>query len=203
MKSVRDVIEGAVDAGVEILTLYAFSTENWQRPPKEVSALMGLLKLYARKERAELKDQGVEVHVLGEMDRLDDGTRQAVEGIVDATRGGEALRLNLMISYGGREEILRAARALVEKARDGELDPDEIDESALEAELFTAGLPDPDLLIRTSGERRLSNFLLWQLAYAEWYTAPVLWPDFRRENLFEAIVDYQHRERRFGRVSAP
>lgn len=203
MKSVRDVIEGAVEAGVDILTLYAFSTENWQRPAEEVSALMGLLKLYARKERAELRKQGVEVWVLGELERLDPGTREAVVGIQEATRGGDALRLNLMISYGGREELLRATRALAREVEEGRLEADAIDEEALEARLFTAGLRDPDLLIRTSGERRLSNFLLWQLAYAEWHISPVLWPDFRREDLFEAILDYQRRERRFGRVSTP
>jgi undecaprenyl diphosphate synthase len=203
MKSVRDVIEGAVEAGVGTLTLYAFSTENWQRPPQEVSALMGLLKLYARRERAELRRQGVEVWVLGELERLDDATRDAVVGIQEATRGGRALRLNLMISYGGREELVRAARALAREAAEGRLDPDEVDEEAVEGALFTAGLSHPDLLIRTSGERRLSNFLLWQLAYAEWHISSVLWPDFRREDLYEAILDYQRRERRFGRVSAP
>jgi len=203
MKSVRDVIEGAVDAGVEILTLYAFSTENWARPPQEVSALMGLLQLYARKERAELRKQGVEVHILGELERLDDRTRAAVEGIAEATRGGDALRLNLMISYGGREELVRAARQLALRVAEGELDADEVDEEAVEGALFTAGLPDPDLLIRTSGERRLSNFLLWQLAYAEWHISPVLWPDFRREDLYAAILDFQRRERRFGRVPSP
>lgn len=203
IKSVRDVIEGCVEAGVRILTLYAFSTENWQRPPREVTALMGLLKLYARKERADLRKKGVEVHILGELDRLDEGTRDAVEGIQEETRGGDALRLNLMISYGGREELLRASRALARKVEEGSLEVEDIDEEILEGELFTAGLPDPDLLIRTSGERRLSNFLLWQLAYAEWHISPVLWPDFRREDLFEAILDYQRRERRFGRVSTP
>ncbi len=203
MKSVRDVIEGCVDAGVGILTLYAFSTENWARPIEEVTALMGLLKLYARKERRELRRQGVELHVLGELDRLDEGTREAVMGLQHATEGGTELRVNLMISYGGREELVRATRALARKVAAGELTAGDIGEEELEAELFTAGLPDPDLLIRTSGERRLSNFLLWQLAYAEWHISPVLWPDFRREELFEAIVDYQRRDRRFGRVPTP
>jgi undecaprenyl diphosphate synthase len=143
------------------------------------------------------------VWVLGELERLDDATRDAVVGIQEATRGGRALRLNLMISYGGREELVRAARALAREAAEGRLDPDEVDEEAVEGALFTAGLSHPDLLIRTSGERRLSNFLLWQLAYAEWHISSVLWPDFRREDLYEAILDYQRRERRFGRVSAP
>ena len=203
MKSVREVIEGAGDAGSQILTLFAFSTENWQRPRQEVSALMGLLKLYARREREDLKRQGVEVHVLGDLDRMDLATREAVDTIVEGTRGGTRLRLNLMISYGGREEIIRATRALAERVARGELAADAIDESAFESVLFTAGLPDPDLLIRTSGEQRISNFLLWQLAYTELFISTVLWPDFTREHLFEAVLDYQRRERRFGRVSAP
>jgi undecaprenyl diphosphate synthase len=203
MKSVREVIEGCVEAGVRILTLFAFSTENWQRPAREVSALMSLLQLYARKERAELRRQGVEVHVLGELDRVDATTRRAVDTIVDGTRGGTELRLNLMISYGGREEILRSVRDLARRVAAGALSVEDIDEDTFAATLFTAELPDPDLLIRTSGENRISNFLLWQLAYTEMHISPVLWPDFTREHLFEAVLDYQRRERRFGRVSAP
>ena len=200
MKAVRETIEGAVEAGVRILTLFAFSTENWNRPQQEVSALMNLLQLYARKEKAELRDQGVEVHVLGDLERVDRPTRRAVDAIVDGTRGGTSLRLNLMISYGGREELLRAARLLAERVRRGDLEPDEIDERAVEGVLFTRGLPNPDLLVRTSGEHRISNFMLWQLAYTELHITPVLWPDFGREELFEAVLDFQRRERRFGRV---
>jgi undecaprenyl diphosphate synthase len=202
MKAVREVIEGAVEAGVPVLTLFAFSTENWQRPPREVSALMGLMQLYARKELGLLKSQGIEVHVLGDLDRVDAATRSAVQEIVEGTRGGRALRLNLMLSYGGREELVRSARMLAERVRSGEIGSDEIDEHMLEDGLFTRGLPDPDLLIRTSGEHRISNFMLWQLAYTELHITPVLWPDFGREHLFEAILDYQRRERRFGRVVA-
>jgi len=202
MKSVRETIEGALEAGIEVLTLFAFSTENWNRPQQEVSALMSLLQLYARRERDELKRQGVEVHVLGDLDRIDDQTRRAVDTIVEGTLGGTELRLNLMISYGGREEIIRSARILTERVARGELLPEEIDDEALSSTLFTAGLPDPDLLIRTSGEYRLSNFMLWQLAYTELYVSQVLWPDFDRESLFEAVLDYQRRERRFGRVGA-
>lgn len=203
MKSVREAIEGAVESGVEILTLFAFSTENWNRPVQEVSALMGLLQLYARRERAELKRRGVEVHVLGQLDRIDGSTRKAIDTIVNGTRGGTELRLNLMISYGGREEIVRSARILAERVARGEMDPSEIDKDALAATLFTEGLPDPDLLIRTSGEYRISNFMLWQLAYTELHISPVLWPEFGREHLFEAVLDYQRRERRFGRVEVP
>lgn len=203
MKSVREATEGCVDAGVRILTLFAFSTENWQRPRAEVSALMALLQRYARKEEESLRRQGVEVHVLGELDRVDPATKAAVNQIVTNTRGGDRLRLNLMISYSGREEILRATRALAARAAAGELDPATIDESVFQQSLFTGDLPDPDLLIRTSGEFRLSNFLLWQMAYTELHITSVLWPDFNRESLFQAVQDYQRRERRFGRVIAP
>ena len=139
---------------------------------------------------------------LGELSRIDHATQKAVDTIVDGTRGGGSLRLNLMISYGGREEIVRSVRELARRVADGEMTLDEIDEASFQDTLFTAGVPDPDLLIRTSGEYRISNFLLWQLAYTELHISPVLWPDFTRENLFAAVEDYQRRERRFGRVSA-
>ena len=200
MKSVRETIEGAAEAGIKILTLFAFSTENWNRPRKEVSSLMSLLQYYARKERDSLKHQGIEVHVLGETERFDDQTREAVDLIVEGTKGGQTLRLNLMISYGGREEILRSVRILAEQVDQGELTVDDIDEDALRKTLFTVNLPDPDLLIRTSGEYRISNFMLWQVAYTELHITPVLWPDFCREHLFEAVLDYQRRDRRFGLV---
>jgi undecaprenyl diphosphate synthase len=201
MEAVREVVEGAGDAGIGVLTLFAFSTENWYRPGPEITALMGLLRVYAGKERRSLCDRGVEVHVLGELDRLDRGTRKAVDDLVQGTRGGSALRLNLMISYSGRGELVRAARLLARRVSEGTLEPDDIDEAAIESVLFTAGLPDPDLLIRTSGERRISNFLLWQLAYTELHTSPVLWPDFSRDDLYRAVLDYQSRDRRFGRVT--
>ena len=203
MKAVREVVEGAVETGIRVLTLFAFSTENWRRPEEEVSALMSLLQLYARKEGHELRRQGVEVRVLGELDRVDRATRRAVDTIVGGTRGGSALRLNLMISYGGREEIIRATRELARRVAAGELTPEQVDEDVFSSALFTTGLPDPDLLIRTSGEYRISNFLLWQLAYTELFMSPVLWPDFSRHHLFEAVLDYQRRERRFGTVGAP
>jgi undecaprenyl diphosphate synthase len=202
MKSVRESVEGAVEAGIEILTLFAFSTENWHRPGTEISALMGLLELYAKKEGADLARRGVEVHVLGELERVAPAARRAVDALVERTRGGGRMRLNLMISYGAREEILRAARVLAEKVARGELAPEQIDEQSFRAELFTGEMPDPDLLIRTSGEYRISNFLLWQLAYTELHITSVLWPDFTREDLYAAVRDYQRRERRFGRVKA-
>jgi len=202
MRAVREVVEAAADAGVEVLTLYAFSQENWGRPPAEVSALMALLELYVRREREDLRGKGVEVHMIGEVDRLSQRTRRAMESLVDHTAGGQRLRLNLAISYGSRTEIVNAARRLAERVLDGTLVPGEIDEELFGRHLYTAGDPDPDLLIRTSGEMRISNFMLWQLAYSEIHVTPVLWPDFTREHLFGAIRDFQRRERRFGRVLA-
>ena len=200
MKSVRETIEGATEAGIKIITLFAFSTENWNRPQKEVASLMSLLRRYARKELDSLKRQGVEVHVLGEAERFDDRTRDAVAMIVDGTKGGGTLRLNLMISYGGREEILRSVKILAERVAQGELTVDDLDEEVLHQTLFTVNVPDPDLLIRTSGEYRISNFMLWQIAYTELHITPILWPDFNREHLFEAVLDYQRRDRRFGLI---
>jgi len=200
MKAVREAVEGASEAGVQILTLFAFSTENWHRPRREITALMGLLQHYAEREREELRNRGVQVRVLGDLERMDAATRGAVCRIMESTAEGTGLRLNLMISYSGREELVRCARLLAERVARGEMRPEEIDEAAIQDHLFTRGLPDPDLLIRTSGELRISNFMLWQLAYTEIHITPVLWPDFTRDHLFAAVRDYQRRERRFGRV---
>jgi len=202
MKSVREVVEGALEAGVEVLTLFAFSEENWQRPTTEVSALMDLLEEYIASEAAELKDQGVVVHVLGDRTKLVAGASAAVERVERDTRGGLRLSLNLCISYSSRAELARAARLLAEEVVRGTRRLDEVDEEALREKLYTAPWRDPDLLIRTSGEQRLSNFLLWQLAYTELFITPVLWPDFNRRVLYQAILDYQQRERRFGKVTA-
>jgi undecaprenyl diphosphate synthase len=200
MQSVREVVEGALAAGVEVLTLFAFSQENWQRPADEIFALMELLEEYIAREMTDLKSQGVTVRFLGDLDRLPESQRSAVDRLMTHTDGGSKLALNICISYGSRAELTRAARLLAEEVRAGQLDPSEIDEEAIGQRLYTAAFPDPDLLIRTSGELRLSNFLLWQLAYAEMYVTPVLWPDFRRQDLFEAILEYQRRDRRFGKV---
>jgi undecaprenyl diphosphate synthase len=201
MKVVRETIEASIEAGIEILTLFAFSTENWQRPEEEVHALMALLKIYAERERDELRESGVEVHVLGDMTPLDGEAREAVRMIQEVTAGGSRLRLNLMISYSGRAEILEATRALARRVEAGELSAEDIDQETFSRALFTGGLPDPDLLIRTSGEFRISNFMLWQLAYAEMHITPVLWPDFTRDDLFLAVEEFRRRERRFGRVT--
>ena len=202
MKAVREAVEGAIAAGIEVLTLFAFSEENWNRPPMEIGALMGLLEEYIARETAELRASGVEVHVIGDVARLNTAGRDAVDRLIDGTRGGTRLQLNLAISYSSRAEIARAARRLAEDVLQGRLALEDVDEESLSLRLYTAGVPDPDLLIRTSGEQRISNFLLWQLAYTELYMTPALWPDFTRRDLFEAVIDYQGRERRFGRVTA-
>jgi len=202
MKAVREAVEGAIDAGVEVLTLFAFSEENWNRPAPEISALMDLLEEYIAKEVAELHGQGVQVHVLGDRSRLTPGGRAAVERVERETAAGTKLHLNLCISYSSRGEIARAARLLAEEVLKGTKKLEDIDEEAIRSKLYTAPWGDPDLLIRTSGEQRLSNFLLWQLAYTELYITPVLWPDFNRRTLLDAILDYQRRDRRFGKVTA-
>jgi undecaprenyl diphosphate synthase len=201
MRAVREVIQGCLDADVGVLSLFAFSQENWQRPAVEIDALMSLLEEYIAREVDNLRSKRVSVRILGDVERLAPGARQAVDRIMAETAGGEDLALNLCISYSSRAEITRAARQLAEEVAAGRLDPADIDEDAVARRLYTAPWPDPDLLIRTSGEMRISNFLLWQLAYAELYVTPVLWPDFTRRHLFEAILEFQRRDRRFGRVS--
>jgi undecaprenyl diphosphate synthase len=201
-RSVREAVEASLHAGVEVLTLFAFSQENWQRPPAEIDALMTLLEEYIASEAEELRREGVAVRMLGDLERLAPSSRAAVDRIEAATRGGTRLALNVCISYGSRAEIVRAARRLAERVANGELIASAIDEAAFAAELYTAEWPDPDLLVRTSGEMRISNFLLWQVAYAELHVTPVLWPDFTREDFYAAVLDFQRRDRRFGRVSA-
>lgn len=200
MQAVREVVAGCLDAGVGYLSLFAFSTENWQRPPSEVTALMGLLEEYVAKETDELAEKGVRVVAMGELQRLEEPSLAALQRVTERTAGGDRLVLNLCISYSSRAEITRAARRLAADVVAGRRQVEQIDEEAVASQLYTNELPEPDLLIRTSGELRLSNFLLWQLAYAELYVTPVLWPDFRRAHLFEAILDFQRRDRRFGRV---
>ncbi len=202
MKSVREVVEGAIEVGLEVLSLFAFSQENWQRPAGEVSALMSLLEEYIQRETDELDEQGVQVRMLGELDRLTPAAAAAVDRVMKQTAHNSKLRLNLFISYGARAEIVRAARLLAAEVADGRRKMEEIDERAIASKLFTSDCPDPDLLIRTSGEQRISNFLLWQVAYTELYISSVLWPDFSRRELYEAILDFQSRDRRFGRVPA-
>ena len=202
MRAVREVVEGAVEVGLEAISLFAFSQENWQRPTTEITALMSLLEEYIARDADELHARGVRVRALGALERLTPNAASAVEQVVARTAGNDRLTFNLFISYSGRAELVRAARLLAEEAAAGRLDPAAIDESTFAARLYTDGCPDPDLLIRTSGEQRISNFLLWQMAYSELYLSPVLWPDFTRRDLYQAIRDFQLRERRFGRVPA-
>jgi undecaprenyl diphosphate synthase len=201
MKAVREVVEGALEVGLEALSLFAFSQENWQRPPGEINALMSLLEEYIQREADSLHEQGVRVMVLGDIDRLTPPARAAVDRVTSQTAGNTKLTLNLFISYGSRAELTRAARLLAEDVAAGRIAADQVDEAAFAAKLYTHGCPDPDLLIRTSGEQRISNFLLWQLAYTELFISPVLWPDFSRVSLYEAILDFQQRDRRFGKVA--
>ena len=202
MKAVRRSVEGALEAGISHLTLYAFSRENWERPAAEVRALMALLVEYVEREGQELLSNGVRVRVFGDRDRLSSEARQSVEVLERTTAPGTSLQLNIAISYGARDEILGAVRRLAAEASRGEIDPEAIDAAMFESHLQTSGIPDPDLLIRTSGEMRISNFLLWQIAYSELYVTPVLWPDFDKQDLYEAILEYRRRERRYGRVEA-
>jgi undecaprenyl diphosphate synthase len=202
MKAVRAAVEGSIAAGVEILSLFAFSQENWERPATEVSSLMSLLDEYISSQADELHQEGVRVRILGDLSRITGPAANAIGRVTGLTEANDRLALNLFISYGSRAEIAAAARSLAADAASGKLRPDEITEDHFETRLLTAGMPDPDLLIRTSGEQRISNFLLWQLAYAELFMSPVLWPDFRKKHLYEAILDFQNRERRYGRVTA-
>jgi len=202
MKSVRAVIEAAGDLGIQALTLYAFSKENWKRPHGEVQALMGLLRHYMKAEREELIERGARIEAIGDLDQLEDVAREELDRLIEATAHCNRLRVTLALSYGGRAEIVEAARRIARAAIAGELDPGALDETAFAGFLYSPDLPDPDLLVRTSGEMRISNFLLWQIAYAELYVTETLWPDFGRAAFFEAIEEYQSRERRFGRVMA-
>ena len=197
-ESVRVAITTAVDLGVQYLTLYGFSIENWKRPMAEVSALMGLLRLYLRKELNELDERGVRLRFIGERERLAPDIVALIEEAELRTAPNSTLNLIVALSYGARQEITAAARELARQAAAGEIDLDAIDEGALAGQLATAGIPDPDLVIRTSGEKRVSNFLLWQLAYAELVFIDTLWPDFSRGDLEEAIHESHRRERRYG-----
>ena len=199
-ESARAVIKAASRAGVKYLTLFGFSSENWKRPSGEVLDLMGLLRLYLRKELAELHKQGVKFSVIGDRARLPEDVQDLVTAAEQRTRDNMGLNLVLALSYGGRVEIVNAARTLAEQVQAGTLDPADISEDLFAENLETTHIPDPDLLIRTSGEKRISNFLLWQCAYTEFVFTDTLWPDFRAEAFDEAIAEFQSRERRFGAV---
>jgi len=201
IESVRKAVEACGDLGIEVLTLYTFSRENWKRPKWEISALMQLLVRTINSEIEDLIRKNVKVICIGNLNDLPEPTRASMSALIEQTSGNTGLILNLALSYGGRAEIIDAVVEIANKVRQGELDPAQIDDSVFESYLQTAGLPDPDLIIRTSGEFRISNFLLWQVAYAEIYVTSTLWPDFRKRHLLEAIKNYLGRERRFGKVT--
>jgi undecaprenyl diphosphate synthase len=201
VRSVREVSEAAAELGVRYLTLYAFSTENWRRPAHEVNALMRLLVQTIHRERKTLRENRIRLATIGDTAGLPERTALALQEAIAETAGHDRMTLTLALNYSARMEMTRAARLLAQEVRDGQLSPDAIDEEQISRHLFTSGIPDPELLIRTSGEYRVSNFLLWQIAYAELHFTQVMWPDFRKEHLYQAILDYQNRERRFGRIS--
>jgi undecaprenyl diphosphate synthase len=200
--AVRETVRNASGLGIRYLTLYAFSSENWSRPAAEVSDLMGLLKLFIRRDLAELHRSNVEVRIIGDRNSLKQDIRKLLEDAEILTRGNTAMTLLIAFNYGSRDEIVRAAAKIALDVSEGRLSPQDVGAAALSARLDTAGIPDPDLVIRTSGEQRLSNFLLWQAAYAEFVFLPCLWPDFDRDQLIGALAEYEGRERRFGGIEA-
>ena len=204
IEAVRATVETCARIGIDVLTLYAFSVENWKRPRHEIETLWRLLRVYMRKELPDLVRNNIRLAVVGRLDGLPPKVREEIRGAVDATQSSTGMKVNLALNYGGRSELVDAVNALLDEARlTGSLRTLRVDEEKLAAHLYTAGLPDPDLLIRTSGEMRVSNFLLWQIAYSEIYVTETLWPDFGRKDLLEAILDYQKRERRFGGLAVP
>jgi len=200
--SVQEIVECAAEWGVEVLTLYAFSTENWKRPADEVGGLMGLLKNYLQKELIRMLKNDIRLTCIGDIAKLPKDVRDVLESTIKKTAGNKKLTLNLALSYGGRAELIRGIRTIADEVRLGTLSVTDIDEACIDSHLYTADLPDPDLLIRTGGEARLSNFLLWQASYAEIYFTDAMWPEFREDAFAAAIAEYQGRERRFGQTSA-
>ncbi|PHR23483.1 MAG: isoprenyl transferase [Desulfotalea sp.] len=199
-ESVKKIVEVCREVGIGYLTLYAFSSENWRRPETEVSGLMSILKHYLQSELSQMQKNGIRLVSIGDRERLPKGVRDSLAAVSEATKSNRKLTLNLALSYGGRDEIVRAVRKISKKCTDGILNADAICADDISSSLDTHGLPDPDLLIRTGGEARLSNFLLWQLSYAEIYFTKTMWPDFRKEVFLQAIVDFQQRQRRFGQT---
>ncbi|MBS1531659.1 MAG: isoprenyl transferase [Bacteroidetes bacterium] len=199
--SVRDVVEASAELGIKYVTLYTFSSENWNRPRLEVAAIMELMISTINKEIGRFMQNNIRLNAIGDLEMLPEKAYNELTGAIKKTEHNTGLVLTLALSYSSRREIVHAARSLACKVQRGELKPEDINEETFKDNLYTDGMPDPELLIRTSGEYRISNYLLWQIAYAELYFTSKLWPDFRREDLFEAIVDYQKRERRFGLIS--
>ncbi|MGG7057639.1 isoprenyl transferase [Clostridium nigeriense] len=200
VETIRRVIKEAHILGIKFLTLYAFSTENWKRPDDEVSALMKLLVEYLRSELAELNRNGVVIKILGDITKLPIDAQKEVLNAIEITKNNTGVVLNIAFNYGGRDEIIRAVKLISKEVEDGNISVSDINEGLLEKYLYTSNIPDPDLIIRPSGEQRISNFLLWQCAYSEFWYSNVCWPDFKEEHLRKAIYDYQHRDRRYGGV---
>jgi len=201
LKAVRDTVEGAAELGIEVLTLYAFSTENWNRPKYEINALMSILVSSIHKELKTLNEHNIRLLTIGDIASLPASCRKELQSAIQATANNTRMSLVLALSYSGKWEITQAVRNIANDLAQGKIAAEKIDEKLIASYLCTAGLPDPELMIRTSGETRISNFLLWQIAYAELYFTEKLWPDFRREDLYEALLNYQNRERRFGMTS--
>ncbi len=201
VESVRDIVEGCAELGIEYLTLYAFSTENWDRPAEEVSGLMQLLVTTIRKEVPTLNKNNIRLHVIGDLNMLPDFARTELQEALEMTASNTGLNLVMALSYSGRWELVEAVRRIARSVEQGDLNWSKITEQTLQEHLSTHAFPDPELMIRTSGEYRISNFLLYQLAYAELYFTEVCWPDFRKQNLYDALLNYQQRERRFGKIS--
>ncbi len=199
-ESVSEIVEVCGEIGISYLTLYAFSSENWRRPQTEVSGLMSILKRYLESELPKMQKNGIRLLSIGDHSRLPDGVRKSLQDTINATSGNNKLTLNLALSYGGRNEIVRAVQEISRKCVEGTLAVEDIGDEHINSHLDTHLMPDPDLLIRTGGEARLSNFLLWQLSYAEIYFTKTMWPDFRKEVFLQAIADYQQRQRRFGQT---
>ncbi len=201
VKAVKEIVKASVKLGIKVLTLFAFSKENWNRPKDEVSALMDLLKRYLKSDIKELMENNIRVRIIGDINDLPEDIQVSLKEVVEKTSKNTGMNLVFALSYGGRAEILSAVKRILNDSRNGLITPEKLSPDVFERYLYTAGLPDPDLLIRTSGEYRISNFLLYQIAYTEIYVTKKLWPDFTREDLIQAIRDYQRRERRFGMTS--
>ena len=199
-EAVRTIVRASREFGIAYLTLYAFSTENWQRPKNEIEALMALLIKFLKSEQKELLENDIRLHVIGQIERLPADVRQALRETMNLTQKNSSLQLNLALSYGSRAEIVRMVRHIARKSKSGQIDPDRVNADIVAQHLYTKGIPDPDLLIRTSGEMRISNFLLWQIAYAEIHISPTYWPDFGREEFYQILKDFQNRDRRFGQI---
>ncbi len=200
-KSVKEVVEGCAEIGIPYLTLYAFSTENWNRPKREIDLLMKLLVSSLRKNQKTLQKNNIKLNAIGNLNALPQKVNAELLEVINATKTNKRMTLTIALSYGSREEILKTVKEISHKVKNNLISPSDIDETVINNHLYTKNLPDVDLLVRTSGEQRISNFLLWQIAYAELYFTDTLWPDFKKEDLFKALLNYQNRERRFGKTS--